>query len=164
MALCFDMIKFPRCFCLAAAAVFAIAAVGKLLLAFQTDRWLGEVNPIIVFMSHRQVLIFAGLIELGAAGWILRSSDVGQRLVIVGSLVLVFWLYRVSLMHLPVKQPCSCMGRVPEWMGLSSVPGDTIVIVVLWLLTGGMLLAWVIQLFGRPFVFRAIKGNEEVTR
>jgi hypothetical protein len=96
-----------------------LTAVGKLIGA---ALWAGSGlvgDPFLDFLTTRQLLVVAGLIELGFAFYLENNLMDASRALAVLWLSVVFGMYRLGLWIVGFRGYCKCFGHWAVWLHLS---------------------------------------------
>jgi hypothetical protein len=109
-----------------AAVILFLTGFLKIFSGFGDVKLLGQANPLIWFLTNRQMLFVAALIEL-AVGTILvcRVNRLLQVSWLV-SLANVFLVYRVGLWWIGYKGSCACLGHLSDWLRIKPETADWI--------------------------------------
>jgi len=100
--------------------VVVLAATG-LIKVFTS---LGEVHLLSVphalfpFLTHRQLLMLSGVLELVTVIALLRIRQQKLKLLLVAWLAALFGTYRFGLWWAEVTEPCLCFGNILDWLHL----------------------------------------------
>ena len=127
-----------RPFLLCAAVIFCATGILKLFSILQDLQVLARPDPLLLFLTQRQTLFCAGVIELYVARRILFSKAASSR----SQVAAVAWLssllacYRFGLWFTGYRGECNCLGHVGDWLHLS----HTAMAVLLWSIIGCLIL------------------------
>jgi hypothetical protein len=116
-----------KLFLKAAMTLLIITASAKLLMVLGEARILGSADPLISFLSNRQVLFLVGALELWVAYMIYRSPGALLSLSLVAWLSTLFLLYRVGLWGTGFQGTCGCLGNLAEMLGVKPATLDLVV-------------------------------------
>ncbi len=128
--------KLARCFLASAFVILISTGVAKICSAFGGAAVLQTYDPIFG-VSYRSVFWLVGTIEVGVAFACLlgRRVDLQARLVLW--LTTGFVIYRLGLLLVGYRKPCSCLGSLTEALHLSPQSADTAMKIILaYLLVG----------------------------
>jgi hypothetical protein len=137
-------------------AVFLLlTGMAKLISTIQKVAALGLSDPLIRFLSFKQISIVAGIVEIAVALYIFKSSNVIRRLEMVAWLSLLFIAYHVGLYLIQFHGVCPCLGNANSWLKLSDNSINNI--------TLGLLAYFsiAILMLGVRWRFHAQKQNQE---
>jgi hypothetical protein len=95
--------------------ILTITGLSKVLTSTLESRSLAELDPILTFLSTRQVLVLVGAIELGAAILLLKNAQPAASAVVIW-LAASFLSYRGISWYYDIPDPCSCLGKASEWL------------------------------------------------
>ncbi|MBI3416361.1 MAG: hypothetical protein HY043_13785 [Verrucomicrobia bacterium] len=99
--------------------ILIIAAVLKLISITQSARYLEQFDPLLAFLKNRHMLTLASLLELAVAAQLLSLTSFQKRQLLILWLGGVFAVYHLSLWALNYRKPCTCLGSVLDWAGVS---------------------------------------------
>jgi hypothetical protein len=113
------------------AAILLVAAAFKLNSALYEIRLLGVANPLLDFLSNRQVLVVAAVVEIAVA-WVLLSAQSNRsRAFYLSWIVAVFISYRGGLWLIRAPEPCGCLGSIGQWLGISDAATNMLSLITL---------------------------------
>jgi protein O-mannosyl-transferase len=146
--------RLTRLFLMSAGWIFLLTAAIKFMSAMQEVRVLGRPDPLLEFLTTRQLLALTALLEAGVAAvilWAGRAVAASEKLLLVFWLSTIFLLYRLGLWWIGHQGGCNCMGNAAQWLGTSPEKLNSIATVLLAYLVVGSsgLLVWKAMLFGR---------------
>ncbi|MGI8967245.1 MAG: MauE/DoxX family redox-associated membrane protein, partial [Limisphaerales bacterium] len=99
------------------AAIFLMAtATIKLASAGQEVPFLTKTDPIFWFFTNRQVLFFAGLLELVVAAFLFFHTNTSLRIKTIAWLATIFLVYRIGVWLTGYRGPCNCLGGALDWL------------------------------------------------
>jgi hypothetical protein len=101
------------------AVLLLLTGMAKLISAIQKVAALGLSDPLIRFLSFKQISIVAGIVEIAVALYIFKSSNVIRQLEMVAWLSLLFIAYHVGLYLIQFHGVCPCLGNANSWLKLS---------------------------------------------
>jgi hypothetical protein len=131
-----------RLFLMSAGWLLLLTAIIKFMSAMQEVRVLGQPDPLLDFLSTRQLLALTALLEAGVAAvilWAGRAVAASEKLLLVLWLAMMFLLYRLGLWWIGHQGGCSCMGNAAQWLGASPATLDIAAKVLLaYLLLGSL--------------------------
>jgi hypothetical protein len=97
--------------------VFLVVTGGlKLVSGLQESRVLGAADPVLPWLTMRQVLFLAAVLELGVATVLLRHRSARWAPELILWLVTLFGAYRLSLWAMGFQGHCSCLGHLLDWL------------------------------------------------
>lgn len=108
-----------RAFFLAVQALLMLTALGKLAGAVEWAAGQAARDPVVHFISAREMLIFAAVLELAVVAGIWRGRSDAQKAFWPLWLSLLFTGYRLELWYIGFTGYCSCFGSWSTWMHLS---------------------------------------------
>jgi hypothetical protein len=136
--------RLTRLFLMSAGWIFLLTAAIKFMSAMQEARVLGRPDPLLEFLSTRQLLALTALLEAGVAVvilWAGRAVAASEKLLLVLWLAMMFLLYRLGLWWIGHQGGCNCMGNAAQWLGASAATLDSAAKVLLaYLLLGSFAL------------------------
>lgn len=128
-------LKYEHLLMRSGACILFIVGLLKIISAFSGVRYLTEVDPVLTFLSNRQLLLAAGIVELLLASAIsLKPKSWYARYGLL-SICATFIVYRVGRRVLGVRSPCPCLGRASDWLHLRPAQVDYIAYTLLIVLT-----------------------------
>ena len=131
-----------RWFILSAGFILLITGTAKLASAFGGPKVVYESDPIFGMTFHH-LMIMAGLIEITIASACLFSKATKLNAGLIAWVATTFLLYRVGLMVLDWKRPCSCLGNLTDALHISPSAGDLMMKGLLaYLLVGGYIISF----------------------
>jgi hypothetical protein len=119
--------RLTRLFLMSAGWIFLLTAVIKFMSAMQEARVLGRPDPLLEFLTTRQLLALTALLEAGVAVvilWAGRAVAGSEKLLLVLWLAMMFLLYRLGLWWIGHQGGCNCMGNAAQWLGASPATLD----------------------------------------
>jgi hypothetical protein len=96
-----------------------ITGATKLVSASQKVSVLVMSDPLIGFLSVRQMSIVAGIIEMAVAFYIFTPQNVIRQLESIAWLSILFITYHIGLNLIGFHGMCKCLGNANGWLGLS---------------------------------------------
>ncbi len=134
-----------RVFYGSAAVILIVTASAKLVSATGKARALALPDPMLM-LTHREVLVLAGSIELLLAGYLLFGRRSWLKAPLVAWLATNFLIYRLGLWWMGVHKPCGCLGTITDALSIPPTTVDLLMKIVLaYLLAasyGLLLLEW----------------------
>lgn len=132
-----------RAFLVTSGALLTLTAVGKVIALLGDAKILNQPNPLFSWLSNREMLFAAALLELVVAWWVFRrKSDMINKLLLVAWLGGLFLSYRAVLWWTGYGGSCSCLGHLSDALHISSEKAEWIAKLVLaYLLIGSITLA-----------------------
>jgi hypothetical protein len=124
------------------AAVLMLTALFKLNGAAYEVGVLTLANPIVLFLTNRQVLLVAAMVEAAVGVALIRSKSDWVRTYYLSWLVILFATYRAWMVYLGIGEPCRCLGSVGQWIGISTRAADRLSLALLGYLTLCAVLLW----------------------
>ena len=144
-----------RGFIVSAVVILVVTGAAKVLSSLGHVKALDQVDP--VFGAPlRALLALTGIAEIMIAGYCFRSPRVRLSAGLLAWFSSLLLLYRISLLALGWRQPCSCLGSLTEVLHLSPDTADLIMKWVLaYLLVGsfGLLLLWSRSVGESPHIY-----------
>jgi hypothetical protein len=128
-----------RSYLVGAGTILLLTAVLKLPTVLGEAPWLGTKDAIVQFLSRRQTLFAAAVLEIAVATLALRAvkrddaSSKGQACGAIAWLSALFLTYRLGLQLTGSTASCHCLGTVSAWLA-SRGPLNTIADALLTLL------------------------------
>jgi hypothetical protein len=103
------------------AAVLLVAlAVSKVLDSTNENRYFQEPDPLLTFLSNRQLMLLAAMFEVGVATYLWLSRTLSSR----GWALLYFCgaaaAYKIGSLFIYNLKPCTCLGIVGRTLHLST--------------------------------------------
>jgi hypothetical protein len=118
--------------------VLIITALLKLISIAGHASVLEQPDPLLPFLSNRQLLAIVAIMEIGVASFLAFSrSDSWRKTLAVAWLMTLFLVYRTGHWVLGVPGSCSCLGNAADWLGVPARTLDRITAGVLVLLLAG---------------------------
>jgi hypothetical protein len=113
--------KFCTAFLWSAAVIVFVTAALKVITALGDATILARRDPLFWFLTNRQVLVLASVLELFVIG-ILSSKRANRfwKIAAVAWLATSFVGYRVHLWSIGFQGGCNCAGSLGEWLNISS--------------------------------------------
>lgn len=128
-----------RLFVWLVALVLLLTGLAKVGTALAGGSAYGQADVVFSFLSLRQLLLLAGLLELGCVAWLLRPGQPTGKALLILWLSSLFWVYRLGLKLAEVQGPCPCLGAVPLWTPAWAVAVDGVLLGMLVFMTVGAL-------------------------
>jgi len=125
--------------------VLAVTAIAKLWAVAGEARMMALQDPLFIFLSRRQMLLLAALVEVAVITVIVRLWNLPLAAIgMVAWIALLFLAYRLGLSAIGYQGPCGCAGDAFAGMGVPPAVVDTVTGVMLgYLLVGSLgLLLW----------------------
>lgn len=118
---------------LASVAVILITTAGlKLVSIFSDARLLLEADPLLSFLTNRQVILLSATTELVILGLICGGSfGIAVKLAASTWLGAIFVIYRLGIWWIGAPEPCKCLGTLTRWI---QVEPSTSNLIAKWLL------------------------------
>ena len=135
-------------FLLSSVVILAVTALGKLLSILGEEAILSRPNPLFSFLTNRQVMLIAAILEVVVVYCAVFSDQLDRGLWGVGWLGTVFFAYRAGLWGVGYSAPCSCLGGFTEAIGLPQDMPNVIMEVVLGYLLVGSYGLWFMKKVG----------------
>ena len=134
-----------RVFYGSAVVILIVTASAKLVSATGKARALALPDPLLM-LTHREVLVLAGSIELLLAGYLLFGRRSWLKAPLVAWLATNFLIYRLGVAWIGVHKPCGCLGTITDALSIPPATIDLLMKIVLaYLLAGSydfLLLEW----------------------
>ncbi len=99
--------------------VLVVTAGAKLHLVLGNSALLAQPDPVFPFLTNRQMLFFAAVLEAGVA-WLVFRSDPGVGLTATAWIASLFLAYRGALWWVGFAGYCNCLGSLTDPLGLSA--------------------------------------------
>jgi hypothetical protein len=116
-----------RIFVYSVSIFFVLTALAKTAASFGRLGVLGVYDPLLPFFTIKQLLLIASLFEFGTALFIcFYAKRESAQLSAIAWLSTVFLFYRIGRYWGGFIEPCHCLGRVPEAIGLNPDLADDI--------------------------------------
>jgi len=113
-----------------AGVLIGVAAVGKVASALGNAHVLQYLDPIFG-ITFRQVFLLVGTLELGIAAICFFGRRLAFQAVVVAWLATAFLTYRLGLLWVGYKKPCSCLGNLTDALNISPQTADTVMKIIL---------------------------------
>lgn len=108
-----------------------LTATAKLISASQKASVLAMPDPLMGFVSIRQISIIAGVVEVAVAIYIFSPQNVIAQLKTIAWLSFLFIAYHLGLRVIGFHGMCPCLGDPNAWLKLSDSSINTVVIYLL---------------------------------
>jgi hypothetical protein len=132
------MKKFETQFRWSAIIVLSVTALAKLISSTGQAQLLALPDPLFG-LAHRDMLIGAGLLEIGIVVALLARIHPRIKHLLLLWLSTCFLIYRISFRLINPGKPCPCLGSLTEKLPLSQSAIDTLLVgIVLFLLFGSL--------------------------
>lgn len=135
-----------RWFWLVVAAFLATSAGLKLLSLLLESKVLAATDPLVGFLSVRQMMFAAAVMELGVARIVWKRDPSRAAPWLVLWLVGVFGTYRLGLWTIGFRGHCSCLGHLFDWLPGFDVWADRLTLTSLVVMAVGSI--WFLWLRG----------------
>lgn len=122
---------FIRSLMLAASLILWVVSSLKLISALSKVPVLAVSDPVLTFLSNKQVLLLAGSLEFFVATLIALNPGELDGIFALLAICGTFVLYRAGLLMLGTHPPCPCLGRASDWLHLAPQQTNTIAVVIL---------------------------------
>jgi hypothetical protein len=126
------------------AAILLLTAAAKLTTSVGSSRALLLPDPILVLPFHH-VFWIAGVLELLVALVCILAKEARVKACAVAWLATCLVIYRVGLLWIGYRMPCSCLGNLTDSLHVSPRGADMIMKVVLAYLLAGSYAALLMQ-------------------
>jgi hypothetical protein len=103
--------------------ILAFTALAKLISASGGARALEATDPLLM-LTHRQVFLSVGILELAIAAFLVFSSRQTLKVPVIAWLAGNFTVYRLGLYWIGAKLPCGCLGVLTEALGITPKTAD----------------------------------------
>lgn len=122
--------------------ILLLTACLKYIAVSSESLSLSQPDPVLPFLSQRQIALMAAVLETGVAFVLLSRRCLGHEIKLILWLVSVFILYRAAAYTAGWRGPCLCLGPSGGAMFVfSSWTGDWLAkLALLWMLAGSLLL------------------------
>ncbi len=104
-----------KLFLLSVACLFTLTGVLKILGASQEAPFLSGDDPVLSFLTNRQIMITVGMLELGLAAVILTHRSSQLKLWLTLWIACLFAIWRVGLVLTGSHRVCPCLGGTLAW-------------------------------------------------
>jgi hypothetical protein len=98
-----------------AAGILLLTATLKIISSFGRIGLLAQFDPVLGF-PRRWIFAGGGIVELAAGVFLLTRCRISTRLACLNWIVSVFVLYQALLALGGFPEPCSCLGKLYEWI------------------------------------------------
>lgn len=143
-------------------AILSVTAFAKLISSFGHARILEYNDPLLV-MPFRYVFWTVGVIELFVASICFSGKDVRTRARLVAWLATGFLIYRLGLLLVAYRRPCSCLGNLTDALHIPPQTADTAMKIILaYLLLGSYATLFWLWRQRRKGVSSALQGSSVV--
>jgi hypothetical protein len=115
----------------ACAVVLLLTGVSKLIDGAGNNPLLLDLDPVIPFLTTRQLMLVVGCIEVVLAVYIFRSHLISNRSMAVLWFVCMVSAYKICAYCMHARRPCSCLGFVGRAMKLSTIQMDRLTWLIL---------------------------------
>lgn len=155
-----------RLFVYSVSIFFVLTALAKTAASFGRLGVLGVYDPLLPFLTVKQLLLIASLFEFGTALFIcIYAKRESAQLSAIAWLSTVFVFYRIGRYWGGFIEPCHCLGRVPEAIGLNPDLADDIVAIALgfiFVMSYGLLAYSLVQQYQmrRSTIGRTVAGSK----
>lgn len=105
------------------AILLGIAVAGKIGALVGNAKLLSELDPVFG-IPNRELLMGVIVVELGLLIYLRKTTVFLNRLLAVVWLFGCFAIYRTGLFLLDYKKPCSCLGNLGDFAGLTDAALD----------------------------------------
>jgi hypothetical protein len=117
-----------------AAVLLMAAGTAKVISAFSGVRYLANPDPVLSFMSSKQLFLVAGSLELLQGSLILLAPSSWYSRMGLLAVCTTFVGYRAGLSVLDVHRPCPCLGRASDWLHITPQRADLLALLLLGIL------------------------------
>lgn len=99
--------------------ILACTAILKLVSASMEIDIHGQSSPLFEFLTNRQLLLIAAVLELIVCFAMIRKAAMScvEKLGIIAWIASIFHFYRIGLYLIGFKGQCSCLGNAAHWLG-----------------------------------------------
>ena len=120
-----------RIYLVSSGCILLCTGVLKILSALTETKVLGLADPMIDFLSNRQVLFFVGCLELVVSRILFSRCSDTVKASLIAWLAATFFVYRLGLWSIDFHAPCACLGRAGDWLRLDPHTVDKFMFVTL---------------------------------
>lgn len=129
--------RFIDVFVSSTSAILFFTAAAKLLSSLGAAPILHEQDPIFG-MPYEDVFLLSGFIEMTIAYFCFFGKRFDTKIYLICWLATALGLYRLGLILVHYRKPCSCLGSLTDYIHLDSAASDLIMDVIFtYLLVGG---------------------------
>ena len=108
-----------KVFVYSVASILLLTACAKIAASFGSIGILKVYDPLLTFLTVRQLVLAAAFLEIGASVFIwLNAGSEDRQLMAIAWISTVFICFRFGRFFGGFIEPCHCLGRVPEVIGL----------------------------------------------
>jgi hypothetical protein len=125
------MTKIEDAYLKSVAILLFLAGAAKLISASQKLAVLTMPDPLIGFLSVRQIDNIVGVLEVVLAGYIFTPRKVLFQLGLVAWLSVLFIIYRIGLTLVGFRGMCPCLGNASSWLKTSDASINNIAKIML---------------------------------
>jgi len=125
-----DMTKIFRIFIFVTGTLLSLTAIAKFISAFGNARILQEADPILA-IPFRDVFWMAGALELTVSMVCLLGKRLVMQAGLVAWLATAFLFYRLGLIWVGYRKPCSCLGNLTDALHIPPQTADTALKIIL---------------------------------
>lgn len=104
--------------CLAGSVLFLTGAA-KLIAADGSARLLDVADPLLI-LTNKQLLLSVGILEVALAGYLFFGRNLLLKAGLTTWIATNFGLYKLGLYWMGSKQPCGCLGKISDALGISA--------------------------------------------
>lgn len=134
--------------CLAGSVLFLTGAA-KLIAAGGSARLLERPDPLLM-LTNKQVLLAVGVLEVLLSGYLFFGRNLLLKAGLTTWIATNFGLYKLGLLWMGNKQPCGCLGKISDALGISPATATNLANIALGYLLVTGILSLVILLKRRP--------------
>jgi hypothetical protein len=140
-------------------AILVVSFAIKVISICQETKILGVQDPLFFFLSTRQVVAIAALVEAVGLALVVTARTAMQKALVLFWLVGIFACYRICLVVVGYHGTCPCFGSLAEWLGLSTSQSNAASIIVLAYLGSGASLILLRRAFLMPSIRNRVSAN-----
>ncbi len=141
-----------RLFIYSAAFVLLGSGLIKLISGLEEVPIMARMDPVISFLTNRQLLVIAATLELTIAVVLFWSRhDESKKVALVFCLSWAFLTYRLGLWWMGYRGECPCLGNITGWLRMDPSFAN---------LVGGVVLSYLLIGSGLSLAFRVLEGAQ----
>jgi hypothetical protein len=133
-------------------AILSVTVVFKILGACGEEKILSANEPLLSFLSVRQLLVFSAIAEVATICGLCLLKQQTSRFLLILWLSGSFLTYRSGKWLAKISAPCPCLGTVNSWCSIGITPGrlDEIMLALALYMFLGSVLGMLVGLLSTP--------------